>query len=46
MRFTALLLLALCGAILWIAILVATDFSGPAVGAGMLGALVLQSRAS
>jgi hypothetical protein len=46
MRSTALLLLALCGAILWIGVLVATNFSGPAVGAGMLGILVLHGRMS
>jgi hypothetical protein len=46
MKLTALLLLGICGAVAWIVLLIATNFSSVAVGAGLFGALVLHDRAS
>jgi hypothetical protein len=46
MRFTALLFIGTGSAIAWLAVLVATGFSAAAVGAGLIGVLYLEGKAT
>jgi hypothetical protein len=46
MRFTALLFIGVTSSAAWLAMLLATGFSAAAVGAGLVGVLYLEGKAT